>query len=346
MAIFFDAAVEPDDLTIFVREVPVTAARRLSSLFPTRYVQNNKVDILDITHTNRTAKFRAYDGRIHVSSRDTAAEKTVKLPPLSTSYSLGELERLQMEFARVGGTRQEAIINAIYNDAANGTNEILNRVEMAWGDVLTDFKFTLAGEGGLFLEADFGAPAGHVVTAGASWAVIGSLMLTELIAWHDVYVATNGFKAGGILTSQANIRRLTRCTEIINAISGAAATRSMVTLQELQDLLMANGLPQLLDPLDASLDVDGSTTRVVADDKLMFLPPNIEDLGYMAYGVTATALELMNAPESSMSFEEAPGIVGVVIKEGPPFRQFTFVDAVGMPVLTDPRRLLVADVVP
>jgi hypothetical protein len=34
----------------------------------------------------------------------------------------------------------------------------------------------------------------------------------------------------------------------------------------------------------------------------------------------------------------------VVIKDGPPFREETFVDAVGMPILANPKRLLVADV--
>lgn len=346
MAIAFDAAVEPDDLTVFVRQVPVTPGRRLTSMFPTEYVDDNKVDILEITHTNRTAKFRAWDGRLHVSNRDTVLEKSVKLPPLSSSYSVGELERLQMEFARTQGTREQAIVNAIYNDAKNGTDEVLNRMEMALGDVLTDFKFTLAGEGGLFLEADFGAPAGHTVTAAASWAIAGSSHLTELITWHDVYVATNGAPAGGILTSLTQIRNLTKSTQIINAVKGSAAGVTMVTIPELQAVLAANGLPPLLDPIDTSLDVDGVTTRVIAADKLMFVPANMGELGAIVYGVTATALELMSSPESSMSFEEAPGIVGVVIKEGPPFRQFTFVDACGMPVIRDPKKLLVADVVP
>jgi hypothetical protein len=90
--------------------------------------------------------------------------------------------------------------------------------------------------------------------------------------------------------------------------------------------------------------VDGSTVRVVADDKLMFLPQNIGDLGFTAYGVTATALELVNSSEVDFSFEDAPGIVGVVEKVGPPYRQFTFVDACAMPILQNARRLLIADV--
>lgn len=132
--------------------------------------------------------------------------------------------------------------------------------------------------------------------------------------------------------------------EIINAIAGSAAGRTRVSLTELNDLLSSYGLPTLRPPYDTNVDVDGSTTRVIADDKLLMLPPNVGDLGYTAYGLSATALELVNSTQSDLSFEEAPGIVGVVEKAGPPYRQYTFVDAVGMPILQNSRLLFVADV--
>lgn len=345
MAIFFDAPVEPDDLTTFVREVPVPLNLTLSNLFPTRTIADNKVDFMEIVHTNRTAKFRSYDGRIHVSSRDTGSEKYVKLPPLSSSLNMGEYERLQLEFARNGGTNQQSLAAAVYNDAQNLTNEVLNRIELAWGDVLTDGKLSI-NENGLVSEADFGVPAGHIVAPlGALWTnTAASVPLSDLILWHDVYVATNGFAAGQIRTSQRVMRLMTRNTEIINAIKGAAATVTRVTIQELNDLLSSEGLPTLGAPIDSSLDVDGVTTRVTPDDRVFFLPPNIADLGYTAYGLSATALELVNSSEAALSFEDAPGIVGVVEKIGPPYRQFTYVDAVAMPILVNARRLMIADV--
>ena len=46
-----------------------------------------------------------------------------------------------------------------------------------------------------------------------------------------------------------------------------------------------------------------------------------------------------------MAFEEAPGIVVVIFKEdGVPYREHTYVDAVGMPILGNARRLLTATV--
>jgi hypothetical protein len=117
-----------------------------------------------------------------------------------------------------------------------------------------------------------------------------------------------------------------------------------VSLTELNDLLSSEGLPTLRPAYDTQVDVDGVSTRVIADDKVVMLPPNVADLGYLSSGVSATALELVNSGASELSFEDAPGIVGIVEKSGPPYRQFTFVDAVQMPILANARLLSVSDV--
>jgi hypothetical protein len=345
MAIFFDAPVTPDALTTFIREVPTPATLGLSSLFPVRTVDDNKVDFAEIISTNRTARYRSFDGRIHVSERDTGSDKRVNLAPLSSSLSEGEYERLQLEFARNGGSNQQALARSIYNDAQKLTREVQNRIEQAWGDVLTDGKLTI-NEGGLLgAEADFGVPASQIVSAGTSWATVSSAnALSDLIAWTDVYVANNGFVPGSMQTSQAVIRLLERNAEIINAAVGSAAGRTRINLTELNDLLSSEGLPTLRAPYDSNVDVDGVTTRVIADDKLLFFPPNISDLGYTTFGVSATALELVNSNEADLAFEDAAGIVGVVEKVGPPYRQFTYVDAVAMPILDNAKLLFVADV--
>jgi hypothetical protein len=343
MAIFFDAPVAPDALTAFVREVPLPSTLGLSALFPTRYLDTNTVDFAEIVRTNRTARYRSFDGRIHVSERDTGSEKRVRLLPLSSSLSMGEYERLQLEFARTSGTNQAALANSVYNDAENLTREVQHRLEQAWGDTVTDGKLTIA-ENGFNGEADFGVPAGHLVTAGTVWTNPAALVFTDIRTWTDVYVDTNGFAPDKMRTSTRILRAVQTNTELINAIRGSAAGATRVSLAEINDLLSAEGLPTFGPAYDTRVDVDGTSTRVVADDKVVFTPPNVSDLGYTAFGLSATALELVNSNVSDMSFENAPGIVGVVVKEGPPFRQFTYVDAVAMPILANARLLMVADV--
>lgn len=345
MVIFFDAPVAPDDLTTFVREVPNNSQLILSQLFPVRFVDDNTVDFAEIIRTNRTARYRSFDGRIHVSERDTGSEKRVKLLPLSTSLSMGEYERLQLQFARTGGTNQAALANAVYNDAENLTREVQARIEQAWGDVLTDGKLTI-NENGFQGEADFGVPAGQLVApAGALWSnTATSVPLTDLQAWTDAYVTSNGVPPATFQTSLAVMRLLLSNTQVINAVHGAAAGRTFVTLPELSNLLASMGLPIPRAQYDSQVDVDGTTTRTIADDRVVFFPQDIAALGYTAFGLTATALELVNSNQSDLSFSNAPGIVGVVEKSGPPYKSFTFVDAVAMPILANAKLLMVADV--
>ena len=345
MAIVFDGPVTPDQLTVFTRNVPSPQEFSLSNLLPDRFFDRNTIDIAEITRTNRTARFRAFDGRLHVSERDAGVLKQVKLPPLSTSLSTGELERLQLEFARNGGSSTQAIITASYNDAQNLTREVQARMEQARGDVLTDGKFTLAGEGGLFMEADYGVPGGHIVAPGVLWTTTATAtIIANESAWVDTYVATNGFAPGGQVVSRRVLNLMLQNAELRSLAASLSGTPSLITRASVDAALAAYSLPPIVKVYDTVVDVDGSSTRTIPDDRVIFVPPNVADLGYTAWGVSATALELVNSNAVDFSFEEAPGIVGVVEKVGPPYREFIFVDAVGMPVLSNAKLLMVADV--
>ena len=346
MAIIFDGPVTPDALSAFVREVPTPQEFALNQILPDRYFTNNKLDFSTLTRTNRTARFRAYDGRLHVSERDVTSTSTVKLPALSTSYSKGELEALQLAFAQTGGSNDSAVINAIYDDATNGTREIQARMEQARGDVLTDGKFTLAGEGGLYLEADFAVPAGNIIATPATpWSTVASAtIIANMTTWVNAYVALNGFAPGGFFTSKTVLGYLLQNAEIRSLAASLSGTPSLVTRQTVDNALDAYSLPPLLFTYDTQVDVDGVSTRVTPVDRVYFVPPNVSDLGFTAWGVTATSLELVNSAAVDLSFSQAPGIVGVVEKIGPPYREFVYIDAVGMPVIANPNLLMVADV--
>lgn len=343
--IVFDGPVSPEDVTTFVRRVPTSDQFVLNQILPDRYLDKNEVDFAELVQTNRTARFRSFDGRLHVSARDVGSSKRVPLPPLSSSLSLGEYERLQLEFARTGGTNRDALARAIYNDAEQLTREVLNRMELARGDVLTDFVLTMSAPGEPGLVADYGAPAGHLVNTGVAWSVatLGTMTpLADLISLRDLIQLDSGVAPGRLTMANNRASIVQRSAEIINAVHGSAAGRSRVTRAELNELLASENLPPV-STYDANVDVDGVTTRIITNDKVLLTPAD-ESLGYTAWGVSATALELVNTNEADMSFEDAPGIVGVVEKSGPPYKEFTYVDAVGLPVITNPRALGVLDV--
>lgn len=349
MAIVFDGPVIPDDLIEFTRQVPLPAelGDGLESVLPNRYLDTNRVDYGTVTQTGRVARFRMFDGPLHAAQRDIASTNTVKLPPVSDSIGVGELERLELEFARTGGTNVAAIVNAIYDDATNLTRNVQRRMALARGDVLTDGKFTMmTSEGGL--EADFSLPGANIVTANTLWSDhVNADPVTDITTWVQAYITTigNGFRPAGLLPTQVALNNLLLNQNIRNLFSSLVGAPSRVSPAQLNSALSDFGLPPILTPYDAQVDVDGTTTRITPVNKVFLIPPDPENnLGFTAWGVSATALELVNSAESDLSFEDAPGIVGVVIKDGPPFRQTTFVDAVGMPVLTNPRALMVATV--
>lgn len=344
--IVFDGPVTPDALSTFVRTVPIPAGNLLEQLFGSITRDSNRIDWAEMVQTNRTAAYRSFDGLIHVSSRDAGSGKFVELIPFSDSLNKGEYERIAEQIAYLGGTNRAVQTRAAYNDADRLMGTMHNRVELAWGDVLNDGILTI-NEGGFSGEADYGIPSNQKVTvAGATWTAANSATatpLTDLDDQQEVRLANGYARAGQMLMPRARMSILRRNKQIIDAVYGATAGRTAVSLSELNGLLAAEDLPTIV-TYDTQLNVEGVNTRVLPVDKVVMLPENASDAGTMVYGLTATALEIVNSGLAEMTFGDAAGIVGVVEKVGPPYREFTFVDAVGMPILTNAGLVSVLDV--
>jgi len=111
-------------------------------------------------------------------------------------------------------------------------------MEQARGDVLTDGKFTLAGEGNLYMEADFGVPANHFVSPGIrgpQWRLRRSSR--TLRAWIAVYVATNGFRPGGFVCSETTLGYMLQSAEIRTLASSLVGAPSIVSEAQLAAVL-------------------------------------------------------------------------------------------------------------
>jgi len=346
MAIVFDGPVTPDALTTFIRTVPIPAGNLLQQLFGSITRESNRIDWAEMVKTNRTAAYRSFDGMIHVSARDAGSGKFVELIPFSDSLNKGEYERIAEQIALVSGTNRAVQARAAYNDADRLMGTMNNRIELAWGDVLTDGKLTI-NEGGFSGEADYGVPANQVTApAGATWIDANSataVPLTDLDAQQEVRLANGNARAGKMLMSRSRRSILRRNKQIIDAVYGATAGRTSVTVSELENLFESEDLPVPV-VYDTQLNVEGTDTRVLAADRVVLLPDDPKQAGTMVFGVSATALELVNSNVAEMKFGDAAGVVGVIEKVGPPYREFTYVDAVGMPVLTNAGLVSILDV--
>ncbi|SDD59026.1 Phage major capsid protein E [Mycolicibacterium neoaurum] len=351
MALFLDGPVPLEDTIAFTQQVPLPSNNRFTNMFPTRMYDTDEIDFATITQTNRTAKFRNWDGSFWVAPRDTGSEKRVRMLPLGGQLSVGEYERRQKEMARYGGTIQNILVDAIYDDLTNLTRYAQNRVELAWGDVLTDGVLTI-NENGVQQQVDYGIDSSQKVTASTLWSNhAASTPLTDLIAWTGVYSAVNGAPQGQFVTSSAVVQHLMQNTQLINAIKGDQTGVTWLSINEINGFLSGFGIPPFVVPTDgqpggsvynSSFDVDGSTVPVIATNKLLFLPSDLSTLGFTAWGTPTTSLEL-NA--NNVQVETAAGLIGILVREEqPPFRKTTFVDGVVLPVLADPRKILIATV--
>src|ERR1043165_3182795 len=210
-----DDYIEPAVLTGFVREVPTPYALTLNQFLPDRQIGDIEAAIDQVTRTNRAAKFRSWDTETPIGQRDTFQRSKVKLPPLGIKLPIGELERLLLERIRTGGDNRNAYVEAIYNDAETATRNVLNRMELAGGDVLADGKFTLTGENGLTIEADFGVDNSNIVSASTPWTTHTTASpLTDLKTWVDHYLDVNGERPAYMLTSNTVISNLLLCQEL------------------------------------------------------------------------------------------------------------------------------------
>jgi hypothetical protein len=344
MGLFLDAPVPLSDTIAFTQQVPLPSNNRLTQAFPARTFTSDEIDTSIITQTNRAAKFRNWDGNYWVSPRDTGKITKQRMIPLGGQLGVGEYERRELEYRRFGGTIQSILADAIYNDLENLTRYALNRVELAWGDVLADGILTI-NENGVQQQVDYGIPAGQKVTAGTLWSTTATATpLADLIAWYDVYVAANGVGPGRFLMSLATARNLQKNVSLINAIKGANTGVTNVTLEDISGLFNSYGLPpiSMADVYNSSMDVDGVTTAVLPANKFLFLPDDLGTLGFTAWGTPTTVMEL-NA--NNVQVQQAAGLIGIIVREEqPPFQKRTFVDGVVLPVLADPRKILVATV--
>ncbi len=342
-----DDYVEPTVLTGFVREVPTPSNLMLAQFLPDRNIGNIEAAIDKVTKTNRAAEFRSWDSETPVGQRDSFSRSKVKLPPLGQKLPISEQEHLMLERVRTGGDNRNGYVQAIYDDATTLANNVRRRMELARGDVLTDGKFTLTDEHGLTLEANFGIPSGNLVTAGVVWSDHDDATpLLDLKAWIDIYVELNGERPGKILTSNTVVNNLILSGEIRelfyrgDVLSGSP---NLVTEAQLQQALTAHRIPPIIE-YNTKINWNGSNQRVIPEDKLIFLPENAADLGYTAWGVTAESLVLATGANPGLLFEELPGLVGVVMVDGGPGQSWPKVAAVGMPLIADPDKIMVADV--
>lgn len=330
--------VTPAELTGYVREALADMPQNAFGL--SEFLPDNGVDDIDFRADvgggglARVAAYRAWDAESPISGRKGVAEITGALPPISEKRRLGEYDRLKMRRLPSG------ITNALFNDAVDLARNITARVEVARGQLLSTGKVTIA-ENGLVLTADFGRAANHTQTAGILWGAAGSTPLENLLAWQDIYVATNGRRPGRILTDQSVLSTLMRNASVRTYVLGDSTSGRIVTLADVQALFTSFGLPAL-EVYEAQVEgANGAPVDILPRGRVLFLPPaGGPRLGETLWGVTAEALDA----DYDIDATEAPGIVVGSYSDKDPVGLWTKASAVAFPIAPNTNLTLSATV--
>jgi hypothetical protein len=287
------------------------------------------------------AKFRAYDAEPEVGKRQGGKRVTLELPALGQNIPVSEYEQLR---ARGGSVSDEQALATIQNATDVVVRSVADQLERMRGIVLATGKATI-NQDNFKTDDDFGRDASMSVSAGTAWSTSTADALTDFETWTDAYEDLNGAPPGAILASSRVIRALASLdqfsTQLLNGGSRPA------TINDVNAILSAADLPPIV-KYNRRVSIDGVSTKVIADDKLLFLPEPVDTMDWMGteLGATFTGRTLTSTDADwGIEDSEQPGLVaGVYRNPKPPMGIEVISDAIGLPVLANANLAMVADV--
>lgn len=287
------------------------------------------------------AVFRSYDAEAPIGARPGFTRITGELPPISRKIRMSEYDRL-----RNARAADAEIRDALLDDAARMARSVAARIELARGEALWSGQVAL-NENGVTGTVNFGRAGTHTVNAATPWSTVASATpVADMISWKQIYIDSNGEDPGVALTSTRVLNYLLQSAEVRGLLASNGVTPSIASATGLNSVIQAYGLPPIA-TYDVRVNVAGVATRVIPDDKFLFLPaagnpasPDGTDLGAVLLGTTAEAME----KGYGLGLAEQPGVVAGAYSTEDPVAVWTKAAAIGLPVLANPNLSFCADV--
>lgn len=337
--------IDPATLTGYARASLADYEARRGSLV--RWLPNREVaDVVarfvkGSTGLVDVAKFRAYDAEPEIGKRVGGQRVTLELPALGQNIPVSEYEQLR---ARGGAVSDEQALATIQRTTDVVVRAVADSIERMRGIVLATGKATISQDN-FATDDDFGRSAGHSVAAATPWSTSTVDALGEAQDWVDTYTDANGAPPGAVVMSSRVLRAIAALDQFSSALVGGGTRPA--TIADARNTWEAAGLPPI-HVYDRRVSVDGTATRVVADDLMLFLPEPVDandsmgtELGGTFWGRTLTSTDAEWGIEDS----EQPGVVaGVYRNPKPPMGVEVISDAIGLPVLANADLSFVADV--
>ena len=335
---------DPEELTLAARQIPFPAGivqRWLPAVTRRdhRYLYRRSARSL-----RRAIPFRPWNTPAVPMDRGEMQEVTGRMLPLSGILWLLEEDSQLLDAARAAGD-EDAIAEVFDQDLLTLTRGALQRIMLAQGEAIAHGRVTVgtpaAPENRLQLGAvDFGIPSQHYFTASTLWSA-GSPDIFGQIDFHkSIYKTTTGGEVlPGVTVISTRILNAMLVDPSIRALLGSLlGAPPSVGVAQLRQLLTDRELPRLIVDDTMVPDHTGKMTRVLPDDRIVYLPeePGNEGgmpVGQTQWGTTEEAKKLVRA--QALGEDNAPGLVAVAMETENPVHTGTMIAGIAMPVVTD-----------
>ncbi|MFI2241646.1 major capsid protein [Streptomyces chrestomyceticus] len=267
------------------------------------------------------------------------------LPALGQKLLVGEVEQLLLDASR--GADEDRLVDLLYDDVERHVEAIRSRLELAAADVLLDGRFTLTGENGLTVEADYGVPQATMPTAPKPWSAPDADPIADELRWIDYLDSIGAPVPEMLLTSRKAYAHLVSNGACRAAYYGTPAGGQTPTAtlnpqqvnslnpQQANSVRGTYGLPPVTF-YKAQVWQDDVSKRVLPEGRWIMLPPERAKWGQTQYGTTTESLSLSRGTNPQIEREDAPGIVITRDVQDDPVQIWTKGATMAMPVLYSP----------
>lgn len=285
---------------------------------------------------NEAASYRSFSTEAELGRTGGTESRAGKLPPISRKYLVEELDQLILY------GQGDALGGELEKYARRLGASIAARVEIGRGQAIETGTVVLA-ERGLQFTINFGRKSEHTVTASKVHSDITASVITDLDSWAAVYRLSNGTNPDVTLISTRLMSYWQKNTELISlAIGRGSDLPSRISVVDVLSVLSDynHGGIRVFDEA-----ING--TRVISDDKLIFLPSSgsalVGDggaLGSTDWGIPAEAIN----PTYGIPVNDRPGIFAGAFAESDPERTEVLASAIVLPIMTNANATFAADV--
>jgi hypothetical protein len=352
VATYITDVIDIPDLIGYVRESAVLTGDTLESILPVLEVPDIEFELENLeSPLLQIARYRSWDAPVPLGKRPGLAVIRGEIAPFGLAFTLNEKELARFEALRQGASNlgnpdgaAAQVGRDIYNDALEAGRACTLRYEQARADLLLDGKVTI-NENGFATEADFGIPGGHIVTAGIAWSDrTNSIPVTNLLAYEATYRAANGGRNPDAWVMSDEVIGDVQNNAQVKAIYGRevnGAIAGIVPKERLADVFRIAGIKAPIVPFNGQLpDTAGTgTTPTIPVRKVIAVR---QGMGNVLFGTHAAANVLVR--KGIIQRRDAAGIIAYAVEDVHPVRVTTVAEAVGLPVLRDPKALFVATV--